>query len=56
MRGGILLQLKRYEEAIESFHNMPEKDHLAYAQLAAAYAHCGDSGERGSARRSAPWN
>ncbi len=42
-RGAILLQLKRYREAIDSFHNVPEKDHLAYAQLAAAYSYLGDT-------------
>jgi adenylate cyclase len=42
IRGGALLQLKRYGEAIDSFENMPDKDHTAYAQLAAAHAHLGD--------------
>jgi adenylate cyclase len=42
IRGGALLQLKRYGEAIDSLENMPDKDHTAYAQLAAAHAHLGD--------------
>ena len=39
----VLLQLKRYEDAVQSFDSMPEKDWIDYAQLAAACAHFGDA-------------
>jgi adenylate cyclase len=42
IRGGALLQLKRYGEAVDSLENMPDKDHTVYAQLAAAHAYLGD--------------
>ena len=41
VRGGILLELTRYREAVEAFDNMPQKDHFAWLQLAAAQAHLG---------------
>jgi TolB-like protein len=49
VRGGILFDLRRYAEAIESFQNMPEKDHLSNAQLAAAYAHAGEAANAAAA-------
>jgi hypothetical protein len=36
------LQLKRYGEAVDSFHNVPDKDHFVYAYLAAAHSYLGD--------------
>ena len=42
VRGGILFDLKRYGEAIEAFGNMPQKNNLAFVQLAAAHGHVGD--------------
>lgn len=41
VRGGILLELARYREAVEALDNMPQKNHFAWLQLAAAYAHLG---------------
>ena len=41
VRGGILLDLKRYREAAQSFDNMPQKNHFAWLQLAAAHAQLG---------------
>ena len=49
VRGGILLDMRRYGEAIDAFQNMPEKDHLSNAQLAAAYAYVGDSANAAAA-------
>jgi len=43
IRGGIMLELKRYGKAIEAFGNIPRKDHVTWVQLAAAHAHLGDS-------------
>jgi TolB-like protein len=42
LRGAVLLQLKRYSEAVSSFHNLPEPDHFGYAYLAAAHSYLGD--------------
>jgi len=41
IRGGILLDLRRYSEAVEALDSMPQKDHFAYLLLAAAHAHLG---------------
>ena len=41
VRGGILLDLKRYGEAVEALDNMPQKNHFAWLLLAAAHAHLG---------------
>jgi adenylate cyclase len=49
VRGGILFDLKRYGEAIEAFGNAPQKNHLAFVQLAAAHAHLGNSAAAGEA-------
>ena len=53
VRGNILLQLKRYGEAIDAFDNMPEKDHVAHTQLAAAYAYLGEAANAARALASA---
>jgi tetratricopeptide (TPR) repeat protein len=42
VRGGILFDLRKYSEAVEAFGNMPQKNHLAQTQLAAAHAHLGN--------------
>jgi adenylate cyclase len=39
VRGGILLKLRRYGEAVEAIDNMPQKSHITW--LAAAHAHLG---------------
>ncbi|MFD1988341.1 adenylate/guanylate cyclase domain-containing protein [Mesorhizobium newzealandense] len=41
LRGGILLDLRRYDEAVESLERLLQKDHSAWLMLAAAYAHLG---------------
>ncbi|THK35579.1 adenylate/guanylate cyclase domain-containing protein [Ensifer sp. MPMI2T] len=41
IRGGILLELRRYGEAVEAIDNMPQKNHTAWLTLAAAHAHLG---------------
>jgi TolB-like protein len=43
LRGGILLKLMRYGEAVEALDQMPQKDHMAWLLLAAAHAHLGHS-------------
>ena len=37
----ILLDLARYDEAVQAFDNMPQKNHFAWLQLAAAHAQLG---------------
>jgi TolB-like protein/Flp pilus assembly protein TadD len=49
IRGGILIDLERYEEAIAAFSNMPQKEYLAWLQLAAAHAHLGHASEAAQA-------
>ena len=41
VRGGILLDWKRYGEAVQSFDNMSQKNLFAWLQLAAAHAQIG---------------
>ena len=41
VRGGILLELRRYREAVEALDNMPQKNHVAWLPLAAAQDHLG---------------
>ncbi len=41
VRGGILLDLRRYGEAVEAIDNMPQKSHITWLTLAAAHAHLG---------------
>jgi hypothetical protein len=49
VRGGILFDMKRYTEAIEAFGNVPQKNHFAFVQLAAAHAYLGNSAAAGEA-------
>ena len=41
VRGGILLELRRYGEAVAALDNMPQKNHVAWLTLAAAHDHLG---------------
>ncbi len=41
IRGGILLELGRYGEAVEAIENMPQRNHIAWLTLAAAHVHLG---------------
>ena len=41
IRGGILVELRRYGEAVEAIDNMPQKNHIALLTLAAAHAQLG---------------
>ena len=47
IRGGILLELRRYGEAVEALDNMPQKNHIALLTLAAAHAQLGHACFRG---------
>ncbi|CAN7242004.1 adenylate/guanylate cyclase domain-containing protein [Mesorhizobium sp. LjNodule214] len=39
IRGGILFDLRRYDEAVEALDHLPKKHHLVWLMLASAHAH-----------------
>ncbi len=41
-RGEIMFDLRRYREAIDALNNVPQKSHIAYSYMAAAWAHLDD--------------
>lgn len=45
IRGGILIDLERYDEAIAALSNVPQKEYGAWLQLAAAHAQLGHLSE-----------
>jgi TolB-like protein len=53
IRGGILLDLRRYDESVEALGNIPQKTPFTWLQLAAAHAHLGHTTEAAQALTSA---
>jgi tetratricopeptide (TPR) repeat protein len=49
IRGAILIDLERYDEAIAALGNIPQKEYGAWLQLAAAHAQLGHTSEAAQA-------